>query len=490
MSLNDFRGVMIQNAFYSVLDGLVANRIYDFLAPQLHHGQAGFIKGLSAVDQFHNLRSIILECKYYYKKQIYLMFLDFKKMFDTVWHNGLFYKMWQFGIRGKIWRIIKLIYNNSHCKLAVDGVLSKIIRLERAVKQGGKTSTTLMILYIDDLIRELQQLKIGVNLAHLLIACLFFADDCTLLAESINNMQLLLNCACKWAFQWGLEFNPSKCKLLRIDPNRKVKDENIDEIVIMRSYSHNYFDKSGFPIAVDANSSVLMKLAGAVDAGAFIVPIDEFGINLESKHFLSDSKLNDNISFCDFELKLNNKANENEINTDACLNPFKSTLNPSNTRDNATQSQPSAEATIHHKAAPFGFTLASKPSVAEAASDIHCAGFSRHMNNDNDNNPIFNPISNLSHAPNTTQSFQTKTNMNERNETNQKQTKIEIQEIVIRVQSEKTKISICNLKKGSGEKILGFYCKDGTCHVKHVKKRCDSGYKVIAYLTYNKTGFF
>ena len=222
-SLNDFRDIMIQNAFYSVLDGLIANRLYNFIESHLHRSQAGFIKGLSAIDQFHNLRAVILESKYYYKKTIYLMFLDFKKMFDTVWHNGLFFKLYNSGINGKLWRMIKLIYNNSHCKLALDGVLSSVIRLHRAVKQGGKTSTTLMIIYVDDLIRVLYDAGIGVKMILLLIACLFFADDCTLLAENLNDMQLLLDIACKWAFTWGLEFNPDKCKLLRIDPNNTQK---------------------------------------------------------------------------------------------------------------------------------------------------------------------------------------------------------------------------------------------------------------------------
>ena len=37
-------------------------------------------------------------------KKTYAFFLDVQKAYDTVWRNGLWVKMWELGVRGKMWR--------------------------------------------------------------------------------------------------------------------------------------------------------------------------------------------------------------------------------------------------------------------------------------------------------------------------------------------------------------------------------------------------
>ena len=46
-------------------------------------------------------------------KPIYLCFVDFKKAFDTVWHNGLFFKLRQIGISDMFYTILKDMYNQT-----------------------------------------------------------------------------------------------------------------------------------------------------------------------------------------------------------------------------------------------------------------------------------------------------------------------------------------------------------------------------------------
>ena len=36
-------------------------------------------------------------------KKTFCFFLDIKKAYDTVWRDGLWYKMWEMGIQGKLW---------------------------------------------------------------------------------------------------------------------------------------------------------------------------------------------------------------------------------------------------------------------------------------------------------------------------------------------------------------------------------------------------
>ena len=43
--------------------------------------------------------------------KLFACFIDFKKAFDTVWHKGLFLKLQKAGIRGKIYKVIKSMYD-------------------------------------------------------------------------------------------------------------------------------------------------------------------------------------------------------------------------------------------------------------------------------------------------------------------------------------------------------------------------------------------
>ena len=46
-------------------------------------------------------------------KHSFAFFLDVRKAYDTVWHNGLWYKLWDMGVRGKMWWVIKKMYEGS-----------------------------------------------------------------------------------------------------------------------------------------------------------------------------------------------------------------------------------------------------------------------------------------------------------------------------------------------------------------------------------------
>ena len=40
---------------------------------------------------------------------------------DTVWHSRLWFKFWEFGVRGKMWRVIKRTYESSKSAVLLDG---------------------------------------------------------------------------------------------------------------------------------------------------------------------------------------------------------------------------------------------------------------------------------------------------------------------------------------------------------------------------------
>ncbi len=73
--------------------------------------QAGFRKNMSTIDHIFVLHSLITNFINKGEK-LYCAFVDFTKAFDYVVRENMWYKLIQLGIRGKMFNIIKSIYNN------------------------------------------------------------------------------------------------------------------------------------------------------------------------------------------------------------------------------------------------------------------------------------------------------------------------------------------------------------------------------------------
>ena len=43
-------------------------------------------------------------------KTTHALFLDIQKTYVSVWHDGLRYKLWDMGLKERIWSVIKKIY--------------------------------------------------------------------------------------------------------------------------------------------------------------------------------------------------------------------------------------------------------------------------------------------------------------------------------------------------------------------------------------------
>ena len=40
-------------------------------------------------------------------KNTYCCFIDISKAYDSVFRDGLRHKLWEFGVRGKMWRVLR-----------------------------------------------------------------------------------------------------------------------------------------------------------------------------------------------------------------------------------------------------------------------------------------------------------------------------------------------------------------------------------------------
>ena len=65
----------------------------------MHEGQASF---RSCMDNVYTLNEIV-QGRFREDKETYAFFLDVQKAYDTVWRDGLWFKLWDMGAKGRMW---------------------------------------------------------------------------------------------------------------------------------------------------------------------------------------------------------------------------------------------------------------------------------------------------------------------------------------------------------------------------------------------------
>jgi hypothetical protein len=116
----------------------------------LHNSQSGFRRNRSVIDHILRLQDQInkaLKNKYHTLGVV----LDFEKAFDLIWHNGLYIKLKNIGINGKLFEWIKDFSTNRTLQVRVGTQISDRFVLENGTAQGAIISPILFVIMINDL---------------------------------------------------------------------------------------------------------------------------------------------------------------------------------------------------------------------------------------------------------------------------------------------------------------------------------------------------
>jgi hypothetical protein len=154
----------------------------------------------------------------------YAFFLDLRKAYDTVWRDGLLYKLWQAGVRGRLWHYIDSLYRTSRRAVRVGGHISEVIEIDLGVAQGDTLSCILFNIFANDLIETYQQACAGVPLPSQQdqqatsnepkrLACQLFADDFMGIAETPSELQHGITVARAWCNKWRMQANIGPAKI-------------------------------------------------------------------------------------------------------------------------------------------------------------------------------------------------------------------------------------------------------------------------------------
>ena len=125
-------------------------------------GQAGFRINRSCMDNVYTLNEIV-QGRLREDKKTYAFFLDIQKVYDSVWHDGLWYKLCDMGVKGRMWCVIKKMYEFSKSVVLLDGEKSDTFKIEQGMAQGFNLSPILFSVFINYLLKEVEQTGLAIQ---------------------------------------------------------------------------------------------------------------------------------------------------------------------------------------------------------------------------------------------------------------------------------------------------------------------------------------
>ena len=82
-----------------------------------------------------------------------------KKAFDRVFRAGLWKRLAEEGVKGKMWRVLKSIYATVESCVVIDGRLTDWFPIDTGVRQGCVLSPLLYAFFINGLVKEINAQK-------------------------------------------------------------------------------------------------------------------------------------------------------------------------------------------------------------------------------------------------------------------------------------------------------------------------------------------
>lgn len=224
--LSNYRGISLMNCFSKIFSAVLNSRLVNLISTKYNAGQFGFRENHRTSDSIFVIKSLINKYLHKNKKKIYVCFVDLKKAFDSLWRNGLLYKLIKVGIGKNMYEIIKSQFVNTEGAIKYKDKHSDFFKIQRGVRQGDSISPTLFNIFINDLDTIFNNdFCSPLKLLEHNVSSLLFADDLVILSESKIGLQNCLNNLEEYCNKWQLTVNVDKTKSMIFQNKTNYKNE-------------------------------------------------------------------------------------------------------------------------------------------------------------------------------------------------------------------------------------------------------------------------
>ena len=171
--------------------------------------QGGFRPNRGTPDQVFLLREVLASRK---ERGLptFATYIDARKAYDTVWREDAYVRIYESGVRGKLWRQLQAMHSGLTRRVMHPLGMTDCFNVDRGVAQGAVESPWVYANFIDGLAKELKARNLGVPIAGRRVALLMYADDIVMLAATQRELELMNRIASRFAQQHRFQFNGEK----------------------------------------------------------------------------------------------------------------------------------------------------------------------------------------------------------------------------------------------------------------------------------------
>ncbi len=232
--LSNWRPISLLNGDYKLAAQVLANRLQSLLGDIINSDQSGYVRGRFIGNNIRLINDII-DLAEQQSTGGAILFLDFKKAFDSLEKNFLFAVLEKFNVGNSFMQWVKTLYNGANSTITNNGWTSARFEMERGIRQGCPLSALLFILAVEILaiaIRKDQVLE-GIHITNHSgtkeIRLCQLADDTTIFVKNPAAVHRALIIVDNFGLAAGLELNRNKTEGMWLGVDKT--NEDVGDIV-------------------------------------------------------------------------------------------------------------------------------------------------------------------------------------------------------------------------------------------------------------------
>lgn len=237
----DYRTISLMGHTLKTFLKVIHARIYRKLEQDISDTQFGFRNGLGTREALFALNVMSQRCLDM-NQDMYLCFIDYTKAFDKVRHDQLLKLLKEKNLDSRDINIISNLYYNQRAVIQVEENTTEDIEIKRGVRQGCVLSPLLFNIYSEDIMNKaLADQEHGIKINGRPVNNLRYADDTVLIAETLQDLQELIDAVGKTSEEHGLTLNTDKTKFMVITKStQNIGNIYIHDQPIERVKKYNY----------------------------------------------------------------------------------------------------------------------------------------------------------------------------------------------------------------------------------------------------------
>ena len=250
LNMDNHRGITLLSSFNKVFEMVIWNRIRKWWD---NEGIVSSLQGACRRGQSCILTAFLLQetvsCALDNSRNVFVAYYDVSKAFDSVLTNGLFYKLYSMGIKGRLWRILYRAYIGFKCRVRIGGSMSNWYDMGCGIHQGGFLSLVKYTAFINELITQLEKSGLCCDVYGIPSSPPGYADDLATACKSKIKLDMALQIVNDYGNKWRFAFNARKSAVMVYGEGKQENLQNSQNRIFKlgndRVFERNSYDHVG-----------------------------------------------------------------------------------------------------------------------------------------------------------------------------------------------------------------------------------------------------